>query len=344
MCLMLSLIFTDIKYRDLLEHLLLIVRPGQFGTIAAINRYCHGAALALRDRKRQQWSIKHVTHDPEGECVNYEFIHSGALHGEWRKWSGQVKVSHYFMVDGYKHGIHKTWRDDGTPESLTCYEYDSRHRLSVKWHVDVEAINYSHGKQHGDWIRTDDMYYPDTSVCFHNGVLHGTSIKRWSKGTIRTMSEYQNGKRHGRWVSCTNVGTLSSVSHYRNGRLHGEHIEYWNNGQMRRRCCFIDGRPHGEWRGWYDNGRRERYSYYVHGQLRGEDLRWYMNGRIYMRRYFDRQGRLQGTVRVWHDNGVLMERSQRVNDCYHGIRMQWLKSGDFLCARLYERGAVVATW
>jgi antitoxin component YwqK of YwqJK toxin-antitoxin module len=151
-----------------------------------------------------------------------EYFLDGQLVGV-RSWNEADQLDmEYGIRDNQRHGLFRTWYDNGQLEEVTCYE---------------------HGKEHG----TTEQYDATGNLIGTYTMVHGTGLDLWfvEPGVLAEERHYQDGERHGyeRWWRRDNR-TIGQEGHFWQGIEHGIFRE-WNQAERLRRGYpryFVAGR------------------------------------------------------------------------------------------------------
>lgn len=242
------------------------------------------------------------------------YYRDGKLHGTYSL-SGTHRATHIDYRYGRKHGVEEHYRSVAVGDTYTQRRTDEthfvrgeRHGLARTWDDDGKLTStgvYVRGKRHGTFKEFADGR-PTAVLNYRNGVPHGeftywdttgkllakTTIRlgtgkwiRYEAGRLAARGQLVRGKKHGVWSESRANGSLhrgryrygvrvgvwheqddqsTAVGRYRNGRRHGK----WRRGSAQHNRwigAYHHGRKHGVWKYWDENGVVSAEGRYLHG-------------------------------------------------------------------------------
>lgn len=213
----------------------------------------------------------------------------GVKHGleiDWLKSSPQLSTISYYL-DGFLHGVQKTYYTNGTLASVHNYVYDKHHGKQTTYHPNGSVCkenNYHLNMLHGPQ-RTYRRGYGNTSRLieirhYKFGRQHG-EYRRYMLGAAGDYEygNYVDGKKHGKFCTLSNYShCMKTIEHYKHGVLHGEEIITGYYNQYYRRRNYVDGELHGECIEWEKKHGPLIVMNYKHGALHGEWSSWTKKG------------------------------------------------------------------
>lgn len=207
---MIALLFTCSDHRDILAHILMMVRPLVFSAVARINRYCARIVKTLRDDKQQQWLFP---------CSGgFAFKHNGNLHGEHRLYASRNalhSIRHY--DNGVPHGSFISW-----------YAYSC---------VKVRAPPH--------FVSPDPrvkIYWRDTGfrmLRIQFGQMFCDIPYRLDGDDVLWRGSYEHGRKHGLQMIWNDNGTMRAYSYLDRGEYVGPAILWSELGRILRVCFFV---------------------------------------------------------------------------------------------------------
>jgi antitoxin component YwqK of YwqJK toxin-antitoxin module len=100
------------------------------------------------------------------------------------------------------------------------------------------------------------IYYTGTKnikeeMCFDNGILNGTYISYYKKGTIKRKGNYKNGYLNGPWVMFDEKGTQLYEVEYKKDTLSGNYKIWYSTGVPKVTGLYYQNKKSGKWN-YYD--------------------------------------------------------------------------------------------
>lgn len=237
------------------------------------------------------------------------------------RWPNGNLKSEHFELNKVKHGVSKTYTNNG----------------QLEW-----KCNYVNGRKNG----TEAYYYPESGTLkstteYRDDIKHGLCQRFATDGRPIGESHWDDGKRSGRNIEWYTVDgpdgqpRICNLEHHLNGEKHGIAMKWafngkltmygvYNNGQRNGRFCawfeetgalrlkeyFIDGIRDGRSVEYYDskiNNQRnpKEISYYRHGMRYGPHQIFWSNGQKKLETEYNDLGQEDGVHREWNRFGML---------------------------------------
>lgn len=299
----LVMLFTDDSCRDVLGHLLMLVRPYVFGNIAQLNRYCHVVTTSLRQAKQQQWTTAITA--PDSDWVNHYFTHNNRAHGIIRT-SSSLTVTYKSYRNGTLHGTVTKYNARGPIISRETFVDGRRHGVSESWHYNGNRARwcvYYHGQLQGlckEWFANGVLY----SVSYYvDGELSGLFELYRRDGTRISRTHYHAGKQHGKRERFDGRGRFHEITQRRHGLEHGRGTIKFSRTTIYYGAKL--GLLHGDARTFSVSGQLLAWRHYKHGKLDGRYSTWYKNGRPRVKCRYANGNRI-GHYKHWDANGKLV--------------------------------------
>ena len=172
----------------------------------------------------------------EGNVKEYHFGGDGIA---WDEVQNPQVSSETMYKDGYKDGIHKEWKSDGTVLRKGKYSLDMK---EGKW-------EYYHESDDG---KTSNLRL---RVHFQKDKKVGKSIEYYKNGNLKESKIYDRlGKLHGDYEEYFVSGTIRAKGNMRGDEMEGKWNFYYHNEQKEMELELKQGVPVGNVKIWFDNG------------------------------------------------------------------------------------------
>ena len=172
----------------------------------------------------------------EGNVKEYHF---GGVGIAWDEVVNPKVLSETKYKNGYREGIHKSWKSDGTVLRKGTYSDDMK---EGKWEYYHESIDGKISK-----LRLRVNYQKD--------VIFGKSVEYYNNGSLKEKKEYNKlGKVHGDYEEFFVSGTIRARGYMKNGEMDGKWVFYYHNEQEEMELELKNGVPIGNAKIWFDNG------------------------------------------------------------------------------------------
>jgi len=198
------------------------------------------------------------------------------------------------------------------------------------------------------------------------GRRHGTAVRWYPSGQVRTLVDYRDGQRHGRYRAWHPGGTLAVTGGYEGDREHGLWQSFDEGGALQMSLPCVRGSTEGTCRSHYPNGAvarewvarggaeegpvvvyladGQRFSEadYVGGRRHGTRRVWLAGVKVIEDTWAD--GAADGPVRVWGWSGQLLQEGQNAGGQRSGWWRFWGFTGDLIAEGAYDSGVPVGGW
>ena len=135
--------------------------------------------------------------------------------------SGQVSQRSEGYVgpngDFVRHGVTRTWYEDGSKKSEISYAHGTMHGLRLTWYPTGQMWGrgtYEHGKEHGTWTAWWANGFKQREWQMDHGVWHGPYMEWHDNGEKKMEFEYVNGLKQGTLRIWDPQGILVHESEY----------------------------------------------------------------------------------------------------------------------------------
>lgn len=169
---------------------------------------------------------------------------SGALHGDWRRWSGDQVVAELHYVHGVQDGGERRWHASG---ALALEgRWDAGAQVGV-WQSYGEAgvVEWSESWTAGALVRRAEFDADGalrSELFFQDGARHGTASWYYGAGQPQSLVTYQRGARQGLELRWHADGTVASAGMWDGDARDGTWIhrsesgavsqEIWDHGAL----------------------------------------------------------------------------------------------------------------
>ena len=278
----------------------------------------------------------------------------------------QLKREEYF-INGIQNGTSRVFREDGSIESEQDFlngelrfsiEYFKNGLTSTKsYYTDGEKTSFK------SWFKDGRKSMEEN---YKNGEINGQSIKWYSSGGLRSVSNYEKGKRIGWQTEYSRNGDLLYKINLINGNgvisykipntelvfteeyldgkkvipQSGKHITHWDHSIVTEIVYENGQRKTQTRRNVLKNKIYSEYNYeneLLHGQCRS----WHDNG---LKRIEEscNNGQVHGLYRRWHENGKLAEQGHYSYSIKRGKWQEWYENGKLKLLETYTNGKLVS--
>ena len=218
---------------------------------------------------------------------------------------------------GEKHGVVKTFFEDGTLRRTSPWFRGERHGTEKSFTADgqiVFRVEFVDGEQHGKEERFNRDGTLSDRWNFVRGKIHGYVEWFHDNGTLKSRTPWVDSQRHGMEEEFREDGTLLKTVPWVNGNVRGTVESFREDGSLERATPFIDGEAHGLANLFHEDGWLQATIPYVKGEAHGlaEALHkngtraarvFFVNGKKHgLEEHFDEDGLVSKTIR-WN-NGV----------------------------------------
>ncbi|MBS4056892.1 MAG: toxin-antitoxin system YwqK family antitoxin [Bacteroidales bacterium] len=251
------------------------------------------------------------------------------------------KINHY-DADSLKHGLWKSFYDDGVLQSEVLYKHGLKHGFAKEYDRNGNLKNI---EKYVDGVRQEGAeelsrlelrrdYYPDGKIkveaTYRNGVAEGVRREFGEDGSIEKAYILKNGKLFAE-------GIMSE-----NGQKQDAWIEYYPDGKVKARGNYLNDKKTGNWEFYYPGGQIEQQGAYdKNGQLTGKWIWFYSSGQRQREESY-RNGLADGLSTEFEANGKIITQGEYLEGMEEGY---WLYDyGDYREEGDYQRGLRTGLW
>ena len=227
--------------------------------------------------------------------------------------NGQV-ASRSDYVRGQLHGVHQTWRSDGTRQIDARYARNRRHGLWRAYDPSDRLISeidfdYDRKRSENAWgFSTAGVLVFESSLLVEaDGDRTYAETNRFESGQLLGVNRTFNGLPHGEHRRYQfESGVLQFLENYAAGELDGAWVSYHTNGQQHQVGFYLGGLKHGQWSEYDAQGNRLSQQNWADGDLNGAFQGWLSGGQLSGEGvYRDGVAVRQTTYNYFTDQGVI---------------------------------------
>ena len=175
-----------------------------------------------------------------------------------------------------------------------------------------------------------------------HGLRHGTALRWYTGGQLRTLIDYHHGRRHGRHRSWHPNGQLEVSGEYSADREEGTWRRFAIDGVLQVEIPCSAGLSEGRCRSFYPDGALAREWTAREGAEDGTVTVYLPDGSVFSTEEV-RAGQRHGMRCIWMA-GVLIQEEHWEDGVLHGSHKVWAVTGQLLEEGLHHRGQRHGQW